>query len=91
MELQSAFPSQNIWCCFDHWMGLADEMWGERMGRLRRKVVGPLKKAWGNLRIRIRKRRPEFPPKLYNDVQACGYEDVRVMWSILHHSYYGNH
>ncbi|KAJ7559952.1 hypothetical protein O6H91_04G108200 [Diphasiastrum complanatum] len=64
----------------------SSQMQSKSMGWMRSRVVTPLQRAWGvfALRIRFRKRGRGFG-NLYDDVQACGYEDVQVMWSMLHH------
>ncbi|KAI5057590.1 hypothetical protein GOP47_0027605 [Adiantum capillus-veneris] len=50
----------------------------------------PLRRAWSSTplhRLRTRpQQRGESFSKLYYHVQSCGYEDVQVMWTMLHSS-----
>lgn len=60
------------------------------MGWLR-KVTIPFRRIWRSVFSKLRPRklkRGNGMGKLYNDVLSCGYEDVRVMWSMLHDSHY---
>ncbi|KAH7282810.1 hypothetical protein KP509_35G048500 [Ceratopteris richardii] len=54
-------------------------------GLLRRLAV-PLVRAWRSILDRFaRKNRGSGSfARLYHDVQMCTYEDVQVMWSIIH-------
>eukprot|EP00250_Pteridium_aquilinum_P034713 c7991_g1_i1 orf=255-527(-) len=55
---------------------------------LLRRFSAPLANAWRSLLHRFSSRNNRGArsfAKLYNDVQSCPYEDVQVMWSIIHH------
>ncbi|KAI5063935.1 hypothetical protein GOP47_0020605 [Adiantum capillus-veneris] len=55
-------------------------------GGLLRRVSAPLASAWRSLLHRFSRnsRGARSFAKLYHDVQTCAYEDVQVMWSIIH-------
>ncbi|KAH7314800.1 hypothetical protein KP509_21G021000 [Ceratopteris richardii] len=62
------------------------------MAWLRRFIVQPLRRAWTSTPLlqRLRSRRPQCDgnfSKLYYHVQSCGYEDVQIMWTMLHPSH----
>ncbi|KAL2629862.1 hypothetical protein R1flu_014548 [Riccia fluitans] len=52
-----------------------------------RKIAGPFRRAWEIVSCRQfhqSRKRARGMGRLYNDVRSCGYEDVQLMWSILH-------
>lgn len=55
-----------------------------------RKVSTPFRRVWKAIFAKLRPRkhkRGSGMGKLYNDVVSCGYEDVHVMWSMLHQTH----
>ncbi|KAH8952237.1 hypothetical protein BDL97_09G072700 [Sphagnum fallax] len=53
-----------------------------------RKVTIPFRRVWDVVVIRLHPNKRKCGNgmrKLYGDVLSCGYEDVHVMWSMLHH------
>ncbi|KAJ7539905.1 hypothetical protein O6H91_11G114400 [Diphasiastrum complanatum] len=56
---------------------------------LRSRIATSFQKAWEVCLLRVRSRRSRKRGRsfgeLYDDVQACGYGDVQVMWSMLNH------
>eukprot|EP01018_Ginkgo_biloba_P035356 Gb_24695 [translate_table: standard] len=59
----------------------------DNMGWVRR-LASPMRKAWSKFTFTKIKRNKRGPGlwKLYSEVRSCSYEDVHVMWSILHNS-----
>ncbi|KAH7415865.1 hypothetical protein KP509_14G063600 [Ceratopteris richardii] len=53
---------------------------------LLRRFSAPFANAWRSLvhRFSRNSRGTKSFAKLYHDVQMCAYEDVQVMWSIIH-------
>ncbi|KAL3687766.1 hypothetical protein R1sor_014075 [Riccia sorocarpa] len=52
-----------------------------------RKIAGPFRRAWDIVSCRHfhqSRKRARGIGRLYNDVRSCGYEDVQLMWSMLH-------
>ncbi|GLJ47169.1 hypothetical protein SUGI_0995790 [Cryptomeria japonica] len=54
-----------------------------------RRIATPIRRAWSltfNRPCKRNKTRGAGMWKLYSEVRSCSYEDVHVMWSILHKS-----
>lgn len=47
------------------------------------KVVFPMRRIWNRLLIRLRIRNSGLL-KLRHDVRSCEYQDIQVMWEMLH-------
>ncbi|KAG6593352.1 hypothetical protein SDJN02_12195 [Cucurbita argyrosperma subsp. argyrosperma] len=52
------------------------------------KMVFPVRRVWlaVSARVRARKNGGGLLKKLHDDVETCGYEDVKVMWEMLRRS-----
>ncbi|XP_022991946.1 uncharacterized protein LOC111488437 [Cucurbita maxima] len=51
------------------------------------KMIFPVRRVWLTVSARVRARKSGAGLlKLHDDVETCGYEDVKVMWEILRRS-----
>ncbi|KAI3684380.1 hypothetical protein L6452_33603 [Arctium lappa] len=49
------------------------------------KVVFPVRRVWIAVASRVKSRNHDGGLlKLHDDIQTCGYQDVQVMWEMLH-------
>ncbi|KAL3819102.1 hypothetical protein ACJIZ3_005007 [Penstemon smallii] len=52
-----------------------------------RKVAFPVRRVWCAFSTRVKARKNGGGLlKLHDDIQTCGYEDVRIMWEMLRKS-----